>query len=172
MGRTSRWAAPPPILSLFPAQAPEKRTILGGTPVVPIPIPAPHQPRVRDAERDRVEDTVRNTEGLKPKNKARHRDRETEMERDRDTDNPKRQIGRDTSQRSLAAISDPPPQNQVGEERRPRNRGTLRRPSRAGNQRAGNQRAGKQRAGEVWERESSGKTVVSHEMGLRERTVE
>lgn len=55
----------------------------------------PRLPRVRDAERDRVEDTVRNTEGLKPKNKARDRDRETEMERDRDTDNPKRQIETD-----------------------------------------------------------------------------
>ena len=54
------------------------------------------------------------------------------MERDRGADNPKRQIRRDTTQRPLASIFDPPLQDQVGEERRPRTRGTLRRPSRAG----------------------------------------
>lgn len=43
----------PPILSLSPAQSPEKPAILGGTPVVPIPIPAP-QPGIRDARRDRA----------------------------------------------------------------------------------------------------------------------
>lgn len=51
VGRTLRWTAPPlPILSLSPAQAPEKLAILGGTPVVPIPIPAPQQ-GIRDARR-------------------------------------------------------------------------------------------------------------------------
>ena len=53
------------------------------------------------------------------------------MERDRGADNSKRQIRRDTTQRPLASIFDPSPQDQLGEERRPRNRGTLRRPSRA-----------------------------------------
>lgn len=50
VGRTQERSSPSPI-SLSPAQAPEKQAILGETPVVPIPIPAPSQGSEMPGER-------------------------------------------------------------------------------------------------------------------------
>lgn len=76
--RILRWASPPPNLFLSPAQAPEELTILGETPVVPIPIPAPSQGSERYG--DRAREAEPKAEGLRPKNKDKDRDRETEAQ--------------------------------------------------------------------------------------------
>jgi hypothetical protein len=67
VGRTKKKAAPPPLVpSLSPTQSPEKRAILGETPVVPSPIPAPSWRS--EIQRDRIRGTATRRR-LKPRAK-------------------------------------------------------------------------------------------------------
>lgn len=128
MGRTPRWAFPPPI-SLSPAQAPEKWAILGETPVVPIPIPAPSQGSEMQGETE----LERQSKCRRPV--AKQTKTKPETGRQRHTDHPKRLIGRDTIQRPLTAIFDPPPQNQGEKKEDPKPKGPTEDPQGLGVQR-------------------------------------
>lgn len=107
VGRTLRWAAPPPHPLPVPCPGPRKAGYSGRDTCCSNSHPCPPAGDQR-GQGDRARVAEQNAEGLKPKNKDRDRDRETEMERQQHRDNPERWIGRDTTQRPLAAIFGPP----------------------------------------------------------------
>lgn len=83
-GKDSEMGSPSPILSLSPAQSPEKPAILGGTPVVRFP----SLPPSRGSEMPGETELERQNEMQRPKAKEqRDRDRDRRQRwRDRDTE--------------------------------------------------------------------------------------
>ena len=120
-GKDSEMGSPSSILSPCPLPRPQKNGLfweghlLFQYPALPPPPPSASQGSEMRGETQSL--TLKTQCGLKLKNKAR--DRETEMERDRGADNPKRQIRRDTTQRPLASIFDPPLKTKWGKKEDP-----------------------------------------------------